>query len=201
MPSAAAQSLAGLVERRRQLIAMRTAEKNRLHAALPAALPAVRPLVAAHIAWLDQAVADLDRDLDQMLHASPLWREREALLRSVPGIGRVVARTLIADLPELGQGSAKQLATLVGLAPLNRDSGVWRGRRTIWGGRAAVRTALYMAALSAIRSNPVLRAFYQRLVAAGKPKKVALTACAHQLLTLLHVLASHHTPWQVDPAP
>lgn len=197
LPAADAQALAALVERRRQLVGMHTAELNRLHSALPA----VRPLIQAHLTWLQQAITELEGDLDQRLQASPLWRAREHLVRSVPGIGPVTARTLIAELPELGHGSAKQLATLVGLAPLNRDSGAWRGRRTIWGGRAQVRTVLYMAALSAVRSNPVLRAFYQRLVAAGKPKKLAVVACARKLLTLVHTLVLHDTPWQVPLAP
>jgi transposase len=197
LPDAQSQTLAALVERRRQLVGMLTAEKNRHQQALQA----VRPQVQAHIAWLEQALKDLDRELDQLLHASPLWREREQLLRSVPGIGPVVARTLIAELPELGQGSAKHLATLVGVAPLNRDSGAWRGTRAIWGGRRHVRAALYMATLVAVRHNPVLCAFYKRLVAAGKPKKLALTACMHKLLTILHALVQHHTPWQVASAP
>lgn len=196
LPDAQSQTLAALVERRRQLVAICTAERNRLHTALAA----VRPQIQEHVAWLEQALHTLDQDLDQTLHASPLWREREQLLRSVKGIGPVVAQTLIAELPELGHGSAKHLATLVGVAPLNRDSGAWRGSRAIWGGRRHVRAALYMAALVGVRHNPVLRAFYEQLLARGKPKKVALTACMHKLLLILHALLRDHTAWQPAPA-
>lgn len=142
MPDAQSQALAALVERRRQVVAMLTAEKNRYQQALPT----VRPHVAAHIAWLEQALQQLDGELDQRLQASPVWRERDQRLRSVPGGGPTVALTLIAHLPELGHGSVKQVATLVGLAPLTRDSGAWRGTRAIWGGRRQVRAALYSAA-------------------------------------------------------
>jgi transposase len=192
LPDAQSQALAALVERRRQLVGMLTAEKNRFQQALPA----VRAQVAAHIQWLEQALAEVDGELDQTLHASPLWRERDQLLRSVPGVGPTVSLTLLAHLPELGQGSGKHLATLVGLAPLNRDSGAWRGSRAIWGGRRHVRAALYMAALVGVRHNPVLRAFYERLVARGKPKKLALTACMHKLLTILHAVLRDRAPWQ-----
>jgi transposase len=192
LPDAQSQALAALVERRRQLVGMLTAERNRAQQALSA----VRPQVQAHIAWLEQALDDLDGELDQTLQASPLWREREALLRSVPGVGPILARTLLAHLPELGQGAAKHVATLVGLAPLNRDSGTWRGTRAIWGGRGQVRAVLYMATLVGVRHNPVLRAFYAQLVARGKPKKVALIACMHKLLTILHAILRHHAPWR-----
>ena len=195
LPDAASQALAALVERRRQVVGMLTAEQNRFQQALPA----VRPKVAAHIQWLEQALKELDAEVDQMLRASPLWRERDQLLRSVPGVGPTVSLTLLAHLPELGQGSVKHLATLVGLAPLNRDSGAWRGTRAIWGGRRQVRSALYMAALVGVRHNPVLHAFYQRLLTHGKPKKVALTACMHKLLTILHAVLRDHTPWQPTP--
>jgi len=192
LPDAQEQALAALVERRRQVVGMLTAEKNRFQQALPA----VRAKVAAHIAWLEQALAELDAELDQLLRASPLWRERDQLLRSVPGVGPTVALTWLAHLPELGHGSVKHVATLVGLAPLNRDSGAWRGSRAIWGGRRHVRAALYMAALVGVRHNPVLRAFYQQLLARGKPKQVALIACMHKLLTILHAVLRHHTPWR-----
>ena len=195
LPDAASQALAALVERRRQLVGMLTAEKNRFQSALPP----VRPNVAAHIAWLEPALKERDAELDQTLRASPLWREREALLRSVPGVGPTLALTLLAHLPELGRGSAKRVATLVGLAPLNRDSGAWRGSRAIWGGRRQVRSALYMAALVGVRHNPVLRAFYEQLVARGKPKKVALIASMQKLLTILHAMLRHRTPWQPTP--
>jgi transposase len=195
LPDAQSQALAALVERRRQLLGMHTAEKNRRGSALPP----VRPKISAHIAWLEQALKELDGELDQLLQASPVWREREHLLRSVPGVGPATALTLVAHLPELGQGSLKHVATLVGLAPLNRDSGTWRGTRAIWGGRAHVRAALYMAALVGVRHNPVLHAFYHRLLERGKPKKVALTACMHKLLTILHAVLRDHTPWQLSP--
>jgi transposase len=192
LPDEESQALAALVERRRQVVGMLTAEKNRYQQALPP----VRAAVAAHIAWLEQALKELDAELDQRLRASPLWRERDHLLRSVPGVGPTVSLTLLAHLPELGQGSVKHVATLVGLAPLNRDSGTWRGTRAIWGGRRQVRAALYMAALVGVRYNPVLRTFYERLLARGKPKKLALTACMHKLLTILHAVLRDHTPWQ-----
>lgn len=195
LPDAASQALAALVERRRQVVGMLTAEKNRHQQALPP----VRAKVAAHIAWLEQDLAELDIELDQTLHASPLWRERDQLLRSVPGVGPTVSLTLLAHLPELGQGSVKQVATLVRLAPLNRDSGTWRGTRAIWGGRRQVRSALYMAALVGVRHNCVLRAFYQQLTARGKPKKVALTACMHKLLIILYAVLRDQTPWQPTP--
>jgi transposase len=195
LPDEASQALAALVERRRQVVGMLTAEKNRYQQALPA----VRPHLAAHIAWLEQALKELDGELDQMLRASPVWREREQLLRSVPGVGPTVSLTVLAHLPELGSGSVKHVATLVGLAPLNRDSGAWRGSRAIWGGRRQVRAALYMAALVGVRHNPVLRAFYDGLLARGKPKKVALTACMHKLLTILHAVLRDRTPWQPTP--
>jgi transposase len=192
LPDAQSQALTALVERRQQVVSMLTAEKNRLRQAGPA----VRAKVAAHIAWLGQALQDLDEELDQTLRASPLWRERDQLLRSVPGVGPTVSLILLAHLPELGHGPVKHVATLVGLAPLNRDSGSWRGTRAIWGGRRQVRSALYMAALVGVRHNPVLYTFYQRLLARGKPKKVALTACMHKLLTILHALLRDGTPWQ-----
>ena len=191
LPHAHSQQLAAQVGGRPQLVGMLTAEKNRAHQALGA----VRAQVQAHIRWLEQALAELDQDLDQTLQASPLWRAREQVLRGVPGVGPVVARTLLADLPELGQLSTKRLAALVGLAPLNRDSGAWRGTRAVWGGRRHVRAALYMAALVGVRHNPVLRAFYTRLRARDKPKKVALTACMHKLLGLLNALLRHGTSW------
>jgi transposase len=192
LPDAHSQALAALLERRRQLLGMLSAEKNRFQHALRA----VRAPVAAHIQWLDQALAEVDGELDQPLHASPLWRERDQLLRSVPGVGPTVALTLLAHLPEVGQGSGKQLATLVGLAPLKRDSGAWRGSRAIWGGRRHVRAALDMAAWVGVRHHPVLRAFYERLVAPGTPKKLALTACMHKLLTILPAVLRDRAPWQ-----
>jgi transposase len=188
----ATQHLAALVERRAQLVSMLTAEKNRRHQALEP----VRELIETHIAWLEQALDQLNQDLDQTLHASPLWRERENVLRSVPGVGPILSFTLLADLPELGTLSHKQLAALVGVAPLNRDSGLTRGKRLIWGGRARVRSALYMSTLSAVRYNPVLRVFWARLRKQGKPPKVALVACMHKLLTILNAMLKQQRPWQ-----
>ena len=194
LPDADALVLSSLMARRRQLIAMLVAERNRLDRALEP----VRLGIQEHIAWLEQTLGGVDKTLSQTLRKSPLWREREDLLRSVPGIGPVASATLVAGLPELGTLNGKQVAALVGVAPLNRDSGVLRGRRTVWGGRASVRTALYMATLVATRFNPVIRIFYQRLCSAGKPKKVALVASMRKLLTILNAMLKHRTPW--DPA-
>jgi transposase len=154
--------------------------------------------VRAHIAWLRKRVAGLDDELQRAVKASPVWRARDDLLQSVPAVGPVLALTLLAELPELGTLNRKQIAALVGVAPLNRDSGVGRGRRLVWGGRASVRTTLYLAAMCGTRFNPVLRAFYQRLLAAGKPKKVAQVACARKLLTILNAMARSGTPWHLD---
>lgn len=191
LPDADALVLSSLMARRRQLIAMLVAERNRLDRALEP----VRLGIQEHIAWLEETLGGVDKTLSQTLRKNPLWREREDLLRSVPGIGPVASATLVAGLPELGTLNGKQVAALVGVAPLNRDSGVLRGRRTIWGGRASVRTALYMATLVATRFNPVIRIFYQRLCLAGKPKKVALVASMRKLLTILNAMLKHHTPW------
>lgn len=196
MPEATTQALAALLTRRRQLVAMRMAESNRLGTALPP----VRQGLRAHLAWLDRQLAQLDEDLTRAIRESPIWREKDVLLQSTPGVGPVLARTLLASLPELGTLNRKQIAALVGVAPLNRDSGRLRGRRTIWGGRAPVRAALYMGALAATRWNPVIRAFYQRLCAAGKAKKVALTACMRKLLIILNAMVQHRTPWETNLA-
>jgi transposase len=192
LPDAQTEALRALLTRRRQLVAMRTAELNRL----ASAPPQVHADLQAHITWLAQRLASLDDTLDTTLRASPAWRERETLYRSVPGIGPVSARTLLLDLPELGTLSRQRIAALAGVAPFNRDSGTLRGQRTIWGGRAPLRATLYMATLVAVRHNPVLQAFYERLLAAGKAKKVALTACMRKLLTILNAMVKHQTPWQ-----
>jgi len=194
VPDAQTEELRALLARRRQLIAMRTTEHNRLEHA-PHRL---RADIEAHIAWLDQRVAALDNDLDTTLRASPVWRERETLYRSVPGIGPVCARTLMLDLPELGTLSRQRIAALVGVAPFHRDSGTLRGSRTTWGGRAHVRAVLYMSTLVAVRYNPVLKRFYERLRTAGKVAKVALTACMRKLLTILNAMATHQKPWHVQ---
>ena len=200
LPDADARALAAVLARRRQVVAMLTAERQRLDtagAAAPAA-PAVSKRIRAHVAWLERELAELDDDLRQAIQASPAWREKDDLLRSVPGVGPAVATSLLAELPELGTLDRKRIAALVGVAPLNRDSGTVRGRRVVWGGRARVRAALYMAALVATRHNPTVRAFYARLLAAGKPKKVALTACIHKLLLILNAVLAHRSPWRAD---
>lgn len=170
---------------------MLTAEKNRLGIAPTP----VRKGILAHITWLEGRLADLDEELAHTIRESPLWREKDDLLQSAPRVGPVLARTLVANLPELGTLTRQQIAALVGVALLNRDSGAFRGTRRVWGGRAHVRAVLYMSALVATRCNPVIRAFYQRLRAAGKAKKVALTACMRKLLTILNAMLTHQTPW------
>ncbi len=185
------QRLAGLLARRRPLIEMLTAERNRLGTALPA----IRRSLQTHITWLERQLRDVDHDLDQAVQASPVWRATEDLLRSPPGVGRVVSRTAVALLPELGRLSRRQIAALVGVAPLARDGGARRGRRLVWGGRAPARAALYMGTLVAARGHPVSRAFYTRLLAAGKPKKVALTACMRKRLTILNAMVRTNTRW------
>ncbi len=193
---AAARELEALVARRRQVIQMKVAEQQRRQRALPV----VQQRIDRVLAVLERELEDLDRDLTDRLRESPLWREREELLRGVPGVGPAVTFALLADLPELGSLTRKQIAALVGVAPLARDSGKFRGQRTCWGGRASVRAALYMAALVASRYNTVIRTFYQRLCAAGKPKKVALTACMRKLLTILNAIFRHQTPWNPEHA-
>jgi transposase len=194
LPDAQTQELTALLTRRHQVVEMLTAEKNRLRTTRES----VRQRVQDHIRWLEQELADLDDDLERTLRESPLWREKDNLLRSVPGIGRVVSITLLADLPELGNLSRHQIAALVGGAPLNRDSGRFRGKRTVWGGRARVRAALYMAALTATRYNPIIKAFYHRLCEAGKARKVALTACMRKLLIILNSMVKHQQTWAPD---
>jgi transposase len=192
LPDADTQQLRALVDRRRQLVDMMTAEQSRLNTS-PAR---VRDSIEAHLAWLQQQLASLDDDLDDMLQSSPIWRERDDMLQSTPGVGPVLSRTLMSQLPELGDLNRKEIAALVGVAPFNRDSGTWRGRRTIWGGRAAVRSVLYMSTLVATRHNPVIREFYERLLAAGKAKKVALIACMRKLLTILNAMVKNQQRWQ-----
>ena len=189
-----AESLAlkALLGRRQQLVTMLVAERNRRGAAGAA----VRPRIEAHIAWLEQERSELEDELRQTLQRSPVWRERDQLLRSVRGVGEQLSLTLLAELPELGRLNRRAIAALVGVAPFNRDSARMRGRRTIWGAPARVRAMLYMGALSASRHNPVIRDCYQRLLAAGKPKKVALTACMRKLLVILNAMLKHHTPWR-----
>lgn len=193
VPDEEARALGEILVRRRQIVGMLTAEKNRLGAATTRP---VRGRIEAHVRWLEKELSRTDRDLEEVIEESPTWRENEALLRGVPGVGPVLARTLLAELPELGGLAGKQLAALVGVAPLNRDSGAFRGRRAAWGGRSGVRAALYMGALVATRYNPQIKEFYERLVAAGKPKKVALVACMRKLLLILNAVLKHRTPWR-----
>ena len=191
LKDAEAQALNSLAARRHQVLTMLVSEKNRLGTAISA----VRPRIEAHITWLEQELNDLDDGLRQTLRRSLVWREKDDLLRTVPGVGEQVSLTLLAYLPELGTLDRRQIAALVGVAPFNRDSGTLRGKRTVWGGRARVRTALYMGAMVASRFNPVIRDFYQRLWSDGKPKKLALTACMRKLLTILNSMLKHGTSW------
>lgn len=188
----ATHELRALVMRRRQLVEMLTAERNRL----ALASKRVRPSLEAVIAALERSLAEIDQDLDQTIRSSPIWRAKDRLLRSTPGVGRVLSSTLLAQVPELGTLDRKEIAALVGVAPFNRDSGLFRGRRMVWGGRAPVRAVLYMSTLVAVRYNPVLRTFYARLRAAGKVPKLALTACMRKLLTMLNAMARDDLPWQ-----
>jgi transposase len=194
LADAGSEELRARVARRRQITEMIVAERNRTSGASKG----VRKRIDAHIRWLEAELKRADEDLDQSIRQSPIWREKEDLLKSVPGIGPVVSRTLLAELPELGRLNRKQIAALVGVAPLNWDSGTLRGRRAIWGGRATVRAALYMAALVASRRNSVIRDFYRRLRNAGKAPKVALVACMRKLLTILNAMIKHKTRWSVN---
>ena len=193
LPDAQLQHLSELVTRRRQLIEMLGAETNRRR------LTRTRTLqrrLDSHITWLEQALEDMDTDLHDTIRSSPVWRETENLLTSVPGVGPITALTLIAELPELGRLDRRQIAALVGLAPFNRDSGSFRGRRMIRGGRASIRRVLYMATVTATRYNPAIAAFYRRLRTTGHPGKVALTAAMRKLLTILNAILRDHRPWR-----
>lgn len=194
LPTEAAQELEALLSRRRQILEMAQAERNRLEHARGA----VKKDLAEHIRYLEKRLAKVDEETAERIRESPLWRAREDLLRSVPGVGPVVSRTLIAELPELGQLTRREIAALVGVAPISRDSGKTRGKRIVWGGRASVRAALYMGALVGVRRNSTIRTFYQRLRAAGKPAKVALTACMRKLLTILNAMLKHHSHWSPE---
>ncbi len=194
LPDAQSKELMALVARRRQLVEMITAEKNRLRTAARR----IRPKVQEHILWLEENLEELDRDLGEFIRSSPMRKDKDQLLRSAPGVGPVLSMTLLSDLPELGALNRGEIAALVGVAPFNRDSGALRGKRQVWGGRGKVRAALYMATLVATRFNPALQSFYQHLCEAGKPKKVALTACMRKLLTILNAMVKHNRHW--DPA-
>lgn len=191
VPDSPTRELEALVARRRQLVEMLTAARNRLGTALPR----VRPRVQEHVDWLEKELKPGDQDLGKTLRASPVWRERNDLLRSVPGVGPVLSATPTAMLPELGQLTRRRIAALVGVAPSPRNSGTLRDRRTVRGGRASIRSVLYMAALVGKQHNPVLSTLDDRLAAAGKPKKVALVACMRKLLTILNAMLKHHRPW------
>ena len=193
LPSAAVQALGELVARRRQLVDMITSEGQRRRQARD---PRLQRRLQAHLTWLQKELSALENDLDDVVRGTPAWRATEDLLASVPGIGKTSAHTLIAELPELGTLDRRKIAALVGVAPINRDSGCFRGRRMVMGGRASVRTALYMPTLTAIRHNPALQAFYQRLIGRGRPAKVAITACMRKLLVILNAILRDQTPWQ-----
>ena len=189
------QELAALVARRGQVVQMLVAEKNRLGRT---SSKAVRKELKAHIAWLERRLKDTDKNIESAIKDSPVWRVRDDLLRSVPGVGRATSSILLAGVPELGRLNRRQVAALVGVAPLNRDSGLMKGRRSVWGGRAEVRATLYMAALSAVRCNPVIRAFYKRLRESGKKPKVAITACMRKLLVTLNAMVRNGEAWRCD---
>lgn len=188
------QMLTALVTRRRQVVEMLTAEKNRLGISPKV----VHKEIQKHIEWLQRRLQDIDRHLDSAVRKSPVWREKDDLLRSVPGVGQVLSVSVITGLPELGTLSRRQIAALVGVAPLNRDSGLFRGKRTVWGGRSYIRAVLYMATLSASRFNPTISLFYHRLIEAGKKPKVALTACMRKLLGILNAIVKNRIPWRAD---
>lgn len=195
LADAATRELDALLTRRRQVSDMITAESNRRRTVSGR----VRTNIEAHIDWLKECLKQLDKDLADALRSSAVWREKDNLLQSVPGVGKITSLTMLAELPELGTLNRKQIAALVGVAPINRDSGKSRGTRTIWGGRASVRAVLYMAALAASRWNPTLRAFYHSLLSRGKKKKAALTACMRKLLTILNSMLKWHTSWNHHP--
>lgn len=190
-----AQRLDALTTRRRQIVDMLTAEKNRLSSA-----PRwTRKDIQAHIEWLSKCLAKINKELGDFIKKNPIWREKDKILRSVPGVGPVLSVTLLAELPELGKLNRKEVASLVGVAPFNRDSGLFKGKRTIWGGRGKIRSVLYMSAIAATRFNPVIKRFYQRLIAAGKLRKVALTACMRKLLVILNTMLKNHSTWKELP--
>lgn len=195
LPSAEEEHLTGLLVRRRQLVDMLTMEKNRLHTVRPA----LREDIREHIAWLQAKLAKIDEEIDQFVRDSSLWKEKDAILRSAPGVGRVTSCTLLAMLPELGTLNRQEIAALVGVAPVNKDSGRKQGKRRVYGGRATVRSVLYMAALAARRYNPRIRKFYEALLQRGKEKKVALTACMRKLLVILNAMLRTNQSWRTQP--
>jgi len=193
------EELDALIARRRQVVEMITAEKNRLSAAPPS--KRVVAAIRKTIAWLEKQLENIDDDIDSSIRNSPAWQDKDVLLQTVPGVGKVLSRTLLAQAPELGRLGRKQIAALVGLAPHNRDSGTHRGRRCIWGGRAQIRQVLYMSALAAIRCNPVISAFNARLRTAGKLPKVAIVACMRKLLTILNAMVRSNSRWSTEISP
>ena len=196
VPSEQDRALSALTTRRRQIIDMITAEQNRMRCV---SAP-VKADIKAHITWLKKRLKDLDDDVSRQIRTTPVWREKDDLLQSVPGIGTVTSACLLAGLPELGKLNHKKIAALVGVAPFNCDSGQYRGKRRVWGGRPQIRRVLYMATLVAARYNPVIKEFYQRLRGVGKPAKLALTACMRKLLTIVNAIIRDHKPWQADYA-
>lgn len=194
MADAETQELGDLLTRRQQLVGMLTAEKNRLQTARKK----VRKDIQAHITWLEKRLKEVDTDLSKRVKQSPVWRQKDEILQSVPGVGPVLSLTLLADLPELGTLNRREVAALVGVAPLNRDSGQHQGARSVWGGRSNVRRVLYMSTMAAIRWNPIIRTFYERLMQTGKKHKVAATACARKLLTILNAMIKTNTAWRYD---
>jgi transposase len=196
LPEAQAQALSALLTRRRQLVQRLTAERRRLQRAPQR----IRADIQAHIAWLERRLARTDADVAAAIRSTPLWRAKDEMLQSTPGVGPILSRTLVAEVPELGVLNRQEIAALIGVAPFNRDRGTWRGKRAVWGGRAHVRAVLYMSTLAAVRHNAVLKAFYERLRAIGKAPKVALTACMRKLLTILNAMLKHQTPWQENYA-
>jgi transposase len=192
----ATEELAALLVRRRQVVGMITAEKNRLAADPPSAR--VIQAIRSSIRHLEKELEEIDGDINRSIRQSPAWREKDKVLRSVPGVGKVLSRTLLAQLPEIGKLGRKQVAALIGVAPLNCDSGKRERYKIIWGGRAAIRAVLYMSALAATRFNPVISAFYRRLVLAGKKPKVAIVACMHKLLVILNAMVRDNCPWKLE---
>jgi transposase len=195
LPEEPLREMANLLTRRRQLMEMLIAERNRLSRADGK----IQPGIKEHIRWLKEALSDINADLERRIQESHVWREKDNLLKSVPGIGKVVSTTLLIELPELGRLNRRKIAALVGVAPLNRDSGTLRGKRTVWGGRATLRSALYMATLVAIKRNPVIASFYQRLLSAGKVKKAALVACMRKILVIINTMMHTMSVWNPEP--
>lgn len=194
LPDECAQELSDIIRRRQQIVDMLTMEKNRL----AQARKKVGAGIKEHIVWLTDRLHDMDKSMKKTIQDSPMWREKDDLLRSTPGVGPVLATMLIADLPELGRLNRKRIAALVGVAPMNRDSGTLKGKRSVWGGRAGLRAVLYMATIAATRFNPAIKAFYERLKQAGKAPKVAITACMRKLLIILNAMVKHNARWNMN---